>query len=111
MKKFESFCKSLDVLKTVDFEIVEINEIYRMGVIALYWQTFELAWKAMKSVLQLHGVDGAKNGSPREVIKLGFAFGFVDDEASWLAMLRDRNTSAHKYNEDMAELVLERIQI
>ncbi|MDO4630168.1 MAG: HI0074 family nucleotidyltransferase substrate-binding subunit [Planctomycetia bacterium] len=77
----------------------------------MYWQTFELAWKAMKSVLQLHGVDGAKNDSPREVIKLGFAFGFVDDEASWLAMLRDRNTSAHEYNEEMAELVLERIQI
>lgn len=100
MKKLDNFSNCLNVLKKADFELANDNEIYRMGVIGQFNLTFELSWKALQSVLRLHGVEEAETGSPREILQLGYKLGFVDDSAVWLLMLKKRNNSAHIYNED-----------
>ncbi len=106
MKKADNYASSLDVLRTADFSEAQENEIYRMGVIGQFNLTFELAWKALQAVLRLHGIQ-ADTGSPREILKLGYQTGFLQDAAVWLTMLRKRNTSIHIYDEDEAdELVL-----
>ncbi len=106
MKKADNYASSLDVLRTADFSAAQENEIYRMGVIGQFNLTFELAWKALQAVLRLHGIQ-ADTGSPREILKLGYQTGFLQDAAVWLTMLRKRNTSIHIYDEDEAdELVL-----
>ena len=107
MKKLDNFANCLDVLKNADFEMAYDNEIYRTGVIGQFCLTFELAWKALQAILRIHGAEEAGTGSPREILQLGYKFGFIEDSAVWLAMLKKRNTLVHIYDEDRAdEMVL-----
>lgn len=107
MKKLDNFSNCLNVLKNADFKLADNNEIYRTGVIGQFNLTFELAWKALQEVLNLHGAEEASTGSPREILQLGYRLGFVDDSAVWLLMLKKRNTSVHVYNEDeVDEMIL-----
>lgn len=107
MKKLENFSNCLAVLRSADFEQANENDIYRMGVIGQFNLTFELAWKALQAVLKQHGVEEAETGSPREILQLGYKVGFVNDQATWLLMLKKRNVSVHIYNEDeVDELVI-----
>lgn len=107
MKKFDNFSNYLRVLKNADFELADSNEIYRTGVIGQFNLTFELAWKALQAVLRLHGAEGADTGSPREILQLGYKFGFINDSSVWLLMLKKRNLSVHIYNEeDVEEMIV-----
>lgn len=107
MKKLDNFSNCLNILKTADFEMANHNDIYRTGVIGQFNLTFELAWKALQAVLKEHGVLEAETGSPREILQLGYKFGFIDDSAVWIVMLKSRNTSTHIYNEaEIIELLL-----
>ena len=103
MKKLDNFSNCLRVLKNADFELADINEIYRTGVIGQFNLTFELAWKALQAVLRLHGAEGADTGSPREILQLGYKFGFINDSSVWLLMLKKRNLSVRIYNEEDVE--------
>ena len=109
MKKFDNFLKSLAVLEKADRAHAATDEIYRTGVIGQSNLTFELAWKALQETLRLHGVAAAESGSPRELLKLGFAHAFVDDEDVWLSMLKARNLSVHIYRETDAEKLVSAI--
>lgn len=107
MKKFDNFSNYLRVLKNADFELADSNEIYRTGVIGQFNLTFELAWKALQAVLRLHGADGADTGSPREILQLGYKFGFINDSSVWMLMLKKRNLSVNIYNEeDVEEMIV-----
>ena len=110
MKKLDNFANCLNVLRSADFELADENEIYRMGVIGQFNLTFELAWKALQEILRLHGVSEAETGSPREILQLAYKFGFVDDDAVWLAMLKKRNTFMHIYNNDEIDELLSLIR-
>ncbi|MCD7828148.1 MAG: HI0074 family nucleotidyltransferase substrate-binding subunit [Clostridiales bacterium] len=100
MKKLDNFSNSLDVLRNADFEEADNDVIYRTGIIGQFNLTFELAWKALQSVLRLHGVRDAEKGSPREILQLAYKVGFIDSSAIWLTMLNKRNMSVHVYDED-----------
>jgi len=107
MKKFDNFSKYLAVLQQADFKMADDNEIYRTGVVGQFNLTFELAWKALQAVMRDHGVADAETGSPREMLQLGYKFGFVDDAEVWLMMLKKRNLSVHFYNEaEIDELLI-----
>lgn len=106
MRKFDNFSKCLAVLQQADFEMANDNEIYRTGVVGQFNLTFELAWKALQAVMRDHGVADAETGSPREMLQLGYKFGFVDDAEVWLMMLKKRNLSVHLYNEDEIDELL-----
>ncbi|MCC8103629.1 MAG: HI0074 family nucleotidyltransferase substrate-binding subunit [Clostridiales bacterium] len=103
MKKLDNFSNCLEVLKGADYVAAENDEIYRMGVIGQFHLTFELAWKALQAVLREHGANGAQTGSPRDILQIGYKFGFLDDEAVWMLMLKKRNNSIHIYNEEEAD--------
>lgn len=107
MKKIDNFLGSLKVLQNADFEMASEDEIYRTGIAGQFQLTFELAWKALQAVLQLHSVAGAETGSPREILKLGYKTGFLNDAEAWLLMLKKRNLSVHIYDEeDIDELIV-----
>ena len=76
------------------------TEWTRDSAIQRFEFTFELAWKAVATVAQAHGVEAR---SPREPFKQAFALGWVTDEDVWLRMLDDRNRTTHTYNEAVAE--------
>lgn len=106
MRKLDNFSNCLNVLKTADFDLADDNVIYRTGVIGQFNLTFELAWKALQTVLRIHGAEGAESGSPREILKLGYKLKFIKDSAVWLLMLKKRNTSVHIYDEDEIDEML-----
>ena len=103
MRKLDNFANCLNVLKNADFEFADNDEIYRTGVLGQFNLTFELAWKALQEVLREHGVEEAQTGSPREILQLGYKFGFVEDSAVWIMMLKERNNSVHIYDEEKAD--------
>ena len=107
MKKLDNFSSCLDVLRRANFELAKENEIYRTGIIWQFNLTLELAWKALQEILKLHGAAGAEIGSPMEILLLGYKFGFLNDSAVWMLMLKKRNVSVHLYNEDdIDEMIL-----
>lgn len=100
VKKFDAFAKCLKVL--LDADRNRTDEIYHMGIIRQFHLTFELAWKALREVLLIHGVNEAKTGSPREILKAGYKFYFISDEELWLEMLKRRNEAIHIYDANIA---------
>lgn len=96
VKKLDAFSNCLSVLLRSDKK--STDEIYRMGIIGQFHLTFELAWKALREVLLIHGVSTAASGSPREILKAGYQYHFIDNEELWLNMLKRRNLTAHIYN-------------
>lgn len=106
MKKLDNFSNYLRVLKNADFELADSNEIYRTGVIGQFNLTFELAWKALQAVLRIHGAEGADTGSPREILQLGYKFGFINDSSVWMLMIKKRNLSVNIYNEEDVEKMI-----
>ena len=100
MKKLDNFSKSLNALKSADFELVNENEIYRMGVIGQFNLTFELAWKVLQAVLEEHGRLMDRIGSLRMVIKTAYQCGMISDCEGWLELLETRNILAHTYNDE-----------
>ena len=97
MKKLDNFSNCLTILANADFKMAETNDIYRTGVIGQFNLTFELAWKALQEIMRKHGVEDSSAGSPREILQLGYKFGFIDDSETWLLMLKKRNISVHIY--------------
>lgn len=103
MKKLDNFSNCLLILKNADFVLADSNDIYRTGVIGQFNLTFELAWKALQEIMRLHGVLGAETGSPREILQLGYQYGFINDSTVWLLMLKKHNTSVYIYNEEQVD--------
>lgn len=68
--------------------------------------TFELAWKCLKRALAAEGIE---RETPRSVLRESFRVGWIEDEASWMAMIADRNLTSHVYSESRAREVLERV--
>jgi nucleotidyltransferase substrate binding protein (TIGR01987 family) len=62
----------------------------------------ELTWKSLKRVLADEGVE---TGTPREALMQAYKARWIDDEALWLSMLRDRNATSHIYDEDTARQI------
>ena len=110
MKKLENFSRTLAELRGADVGQAENNRLYRAGIVTYYNLSFEMAWKALQAVMRLHGVDDAQTGSPREILKLGYKYGFVNDEAVWLEMLKMRNTAIHIYDENEIKALLASIR-
>lgn len=83
------------------------DDLFRDGLIQRFEFTYELAWKALKEYLESIGI--VDQNSPKSVIKEAFAQKLIEDEHTWLLMLKDRNYTVHVYNEELARLIAERI--
>lgn len=108
MKKYDSYCKNLQVLERARAEDLT-NEFILSGIIDKFFLQFELGWKVMKELLQYEGNALSRSGSPRDIVKEAYrCFGFIDEEM-WLEMLRERNNMAHIYNGTAAEELVRKI--
>lgn len=102
MKKYDDFSKHLSILKKAHLEDLE-NEFIISGIIDKFYIQFELGWKVLKELMQYEGKSVAMTGSPREIIKASYVcYDFMNEEI-WLKMLKDRNNTAHIYDENAAK--------
>ena len=102
MKKVENFCKALENLQTVQATAEPYDVLTLTGSVALFEICFEQAWKALKEVLTSHGYSEGQTGSPKQILKLAYSAGMLQNEEKWLAMLVARNDATHSYNEAVA---------
>jgi len=102
-KKENSLKQLKNALKS--FEAVmkqKKNDFIRDSAIKRFEFTFELMWKTLKVYLEDKGI---KAYSPRDVLREAFQTGLISDDSKWIGMLETRNSTAHIYNEKMAERV------
>ncbi len=67
----------------------------------------ELAWKSLREILlRDHSLETA---SPKTTLQAAYRVALIGDEATWLAMLRDRNLSSHTYREALAREIFGRL--
>lgn len=81
-----------------------MDEYRRDGAIQRFEYTFELSWKYMQRLLKEQGVEA---GSPQQVLRAAFKANFIEDLPAWLSFLKNRNLSAHTYNQKVAATVFE----
>ena len=64
--------------------------------------TFEVAWKLIKTLVEL---SGRKTASPRSSIRVAADIGLLDNPEKWLKFLETRNITVHIYKEEMIKEV------
>ena len=82
-----------------------IKSMMRDSIIKRFEFTFELAWKVMKDYAEYNGYDDMAN-SPRNAIRLALQMGIISDTV-WMSMLDSRNTTAHVYDEEVADTIID----
>lgn len=110
MKKYDNFCKALANLQLVRDTSEPYDVMTLTGSAALFEICFEQAWKAMKEILQEHGYGEGQTGSPKQIVKLAYSAGMIQNEEKWLAMLVSRNDVTHSYNEEVALALIKRVK-
>lgn len=83
-------------------EVPERNTLAVDGTIQRFEFALELFWKTLKRLLAEEGVE---TSTPKETLRKAFQAGWLTDEAAWLQMLSDRNTTSHIYDEETAKRI------
>jgi nucleotidyltransferase substrate binding protein (TIGR01987 family) len=99
-QKIENYKNALNRLNDGILKFDQTNDLLRDGLIQRFEFTFELAWKVLKAIFEEEGLIGLN--SPKAVLREAFSAGLIEKDELWLAMLSDRNTTAHIYNEQLA---------
>ena len=85
----------------------DLSDLEQQGLIQSFEYTHELAWKTLKDFLEHRGTE-ALYGS-KDVTRLAFKLGLIEDGDIWMDMIRDRNLTSHTYNEETAREIVEAI--
>lgn len=105
-ERFENFQKAYKFFESVlnknDYSQLEIARLAQS-----FEFTFELAWKTIKDFLYEQGIVASY---PREVIKIAYNTGLLEDGHLWIEMLEKRNLLSHTYDVELAENALEIIR-
>lgn len=103
-----NYKSALDTLKKF-LSTPVVDERDRAGVIQAFEYTFELAWKTLQKFAQHQGIDSV---GPRGAFEFAFKNKLIpaEDELLFIAMMKDRNLSAHTYREKTAQTLFENIQ-
>lgn len=95
------------VVEERDHWVAEGNGDIVLDVAAKRFEfTYEMAWKALKRVLDYLGLDAR---APRLVFKEAYAQGLLAEEQVWLDMIEMRNLSSHVYDEHEISRILEQL--
>lgn len=98
-QRFHNFRKALNYLEQA-LEIESPDIVQKAGIIQFFEMSFELAWNVVKDYLEEQGFTDVK--TPRGALKKGFEINLISDGHDWMALLQDRNLSAHTYDEQKA---------
>lgn len=80
------------------------DELLRAGIIQTYEFALELSWKTLRDYLLSQGFTDLD--SPKKVLRIAFAEGYVKNGDGWMEALDDRNLSAHTYKKELADRLI-----
>ena len=83
------------------------NRINVDATIQRFEFTIELFWNLLKAILEDKGVEAQY---PKDVLRESFRGNLIDDEKIWIKMLKDRNSTSHTYDEELADEIYARIK-
>ncbi|MEJ5172829.1 MAG: nucleotidyltransferase substrate binding protein [Hydrogenothermaceae bacterium] len=109
IQRFKNFDKALNqLLNGVSlYNERELTEIEKQGLIQAFEYTFELAWNLIRDYLIYQGITDIRGS--RDSFKLGFKYSLINNPDIWFEMITSRNLTAHTYNEEVAEQIIEKI--
>lgn len=99
-QRFNNFKKALSSLERF-IEKGSLNELEEQGLIKAFEYTYELAWNTAKDFYEFQ--DGSNLQGSRDTIQLAFKRGMIEDGEIWMRILKDRNRTAHIYDNELAE--------
>lgn len=102
-QRFNNFEKALHFLEDAIL-IPNPDFTQKAGIIHLFEISFEVSWNFLKDFLEEQGFSELKY--PRERINKAFETGLIQDGHLWLTALKNRNLTAHTYDEAMADKVV-----
>src|SRR4051812_21207210 len=104
LQKFSNWEKTVRALEiSANDPILKPRDL--SGIVKDFEITYELAWKTLKDLLEL---EGQQTKAAKDVFTQAFKAHYIDNEASWLSMIEDRNLTAHTYDEAFAYELCER---
>ena len=105
-QRLANFNKALSQLKKF-IEKGELNELEEQGLVQAFEYTYELAWNVVRDYLREQGNQNI-HGS-RDAIREAFSLELIRDGEGWMEMLKDRNLTAHTYNQETARAIAEHV--
>lgn len=107
LERLDHYTSALLRLKEV-LEADTSNPFVYDAAIQRFEFTYELAWKLMKAYMEYEGI--AEVNAPRSAFKQAYTAGLIDDGDIWIAMLEDRNLTAHVYDQQKAMEIYTRVK-
>lgn len=96
---------------TTEYSQHSDSKSYISAITADFDRLFELGWKTLKEyLLKEKCMSEARTGSPKDILKLSFQQGIINNDTIWLQMLADRSDDTHYYNESSARTYVSRIE-
>lgn len=102
----EQFGQALTRLEEALARSPEHDDIVIDATIQRFEFTIELCWKSLKKKLASEGIETT---TPRTTLQQAYVANWIDNEAIWLEMLKDRNLTSHTYREEQAKLIYAKI--
>ena len=107
MDSVASLEKELDRLgEALDLPI-ESNPIALDGTIQRFEFCYEQAWKTLQRFARFMGFDPR---SPRDVFRVAYKQGWIEDEDLWLSMVNDRDLTSRTYKVELALEIYGRVK-
>ena len=103
---FVKLQKALYALEVIAAKPLESDRSNIDATIQRFEFTIELFWKLLKSILESKGVEVLY---PKDILREAYAGYLIDHEEQWLQMLKDRNLTSHTYDENLADIIYQRI--
>ena len=101
-QRFQNYQKALVTIKNaVELAATrELTDLEKQGMIQGFEFTFEMAWNVMKDYLEEQGITGIIGS--KGAVRHAFNKDLIEDGQVWMDMIKDRNLTAHSYDEETA---------
>jgi len=105
-QRFSNYQSALNQLNSAvdEYKKRELNDLENQGLIKAFEFTYELAWNVMKDFFEYQGNNEIRGS--RDAIKTSFKNNLIIDGKTWLKMIDTRNITAHSYDKDTADEVI-----
>ena len=78
------------------------RRIEKSGIIQAFEFSYEAFWNLFRKIAESLGKPAPM---PRLAIGAAFQLGLIDNETTWIKMMKDRNLTSHTYNEKTADRI------
>lgn len=108
-QRFLNFKKALlQLTNAVELNLQRpLSELEKQGLIQSFEYSHELAWNVLKDFFEYQGKTSIMGS--RDATREAFSRNLLTDGETWMDMITSRNLSTHTYNEEIANLIAERI--